>query len=147
MKANAFTLSVAECALLVPDGVRHAKTTEIVHQPSPADQFPGPVTQAEDASSFASEVGHSARVTNGVRRLDVGEVGNRLERSFKLRVGYPPLQGWLGSDDGVPAAHLVKAGEHRCCLGGENVHELRIELRPAPFPGDRDRGVRSLGAL
>jgi hypothetical protein len=78
MKSNAFAFSVAESALLVPDRVRHAKAAEIMHQPSPADQFPGPVTQPEDASGFAREIGYSARVTDGVGRLDVGEIGDRL---------------------------------------------------------------------
>jgi len=82
VEADPFGLSVAEPAWLVPDRVRYAQSAEIMHQPGPADQFPGPVAQAEDARSFSSEVGHSPRVTDRVRRLNVGEVGHRLQRSL-----------------------------------------------------------------
>ena len=46
--------------------------------------------------------------------------------------------GRLGADDRVPAAGLVQTREHRCGLPGEDVHDLRVELRPAPLPGHRD---------
>jgi hypothetical protein len=59
---------------------------------------------------------------------------------LELRVGQPRLQRWLRRDDGVPAAGL-EAGEQRRRLGGEDVDHLRVEVRPAPLPGDRDRGV------
>ena len=84
---------------------------------------------------------------DGVRRLHVGEVGDRLQRGVELGTGQPYAQGWLRPDDGVPAADLVQAGEQRRRLAGEDVHDPRVELRPAPLPGHRDRGVRPAGPV
>jgi hypothetical protein len=86
-------------------------------------------------------------MADGVGRLHVGEVGDRLQRGPELRVGQPHLQRWLRRDDGVPAAGLVEAHEQRRRLGGEDVDHLRVELRPAPLPGDRDRRVGPAGAV
>ena len=57
-----------------------AEATEVVHQPGPADLLRSRGVEAELAGRGAGEVGHAARVAERVRRLQVGEVGDRLQR-------------------------------------------------------------------
>ena len=89
------------------------------------------------------QVSHTTRMADGVGRFNVGEISYRLKCSVELRIGQVHPQGWLRRDHGVPATDLVQAREQRCRLAGEDVHDMRVELRPASLPGNRDRGVRS----
>ncbi len=81
-------------------------------------------------------------MADGVWRLHVGEVSDRLERGLELSVGETDPERGLGSDDSVPAARLIEVSAQRWRFGDEQVHDLRVELRAATLPGDGNRGVR-----
>ena len=75
MQAHALPLAGAERALLVPDRIRDAEPAEVVDEPRAPQHLR--VRQAQPRARLRDEVGDRSRVAEGVRRLEVDEVGDR----------------------------------------------------------------------
>src|SRR5882724_11418063 len=61
--------------------------SQMVHEAGAAYDVRIPGREADSAGCVAGEVGHAPRVPEGVGRLHVGEVGERLERSVEVLLG------------------------------------------------------------
>ena len=81
------------------------------------------------------------------RRLQVGEVGDRLQRGLELLVGEHDPERRLRFDHRRPGRHRVDVAEQRRRLGAEDVHQRRVELGAAALPSDRDRRVHASAAV
>ena len=82
MQPNTFHLGQRERTWLVPDRVGHRQPTQIMNQRRPPDQ--PDVGQSHSWCGGPGQIGHSARVADGERGLEVGEVTDRAERGVDL---------------------------------------------------------------
>ena len=147
MQAHAFELGGAERAALVPDRVGDSQATEIVHEPRSTYEFRVIARQPVGLRGREREVRHAARMADRPGRLQVGEVGDRLESGVELRVGEHDLERRLRIDHRRPAGQLVEAAEQLRRAGTERLHQARVELGAAALPGDRHRRVHSVCAV
>ena len=105
------------------------------------------VGQAEPGARSCNEVGDRARVTEGVRRLQVDEVRDCLERGVEGLAGQHHRERRLGVDYGAPRGDRVQAGEDQLRVGPEERRELRVELLAAALARERLRSLDSADAV
>jgi hypothetical protein len=111
MEPDPFHLQEGQLALLVPDVVRHTEASDVVQEPGPTNGGRFLPADTQTTSRLAGEVGHGARVTEGVGGLDVGEVGDGLEGGVDVRTRHGDVQDRLGRDHGIPGRHPIEVGE------------------------------------
>jgi hypothetical protein len=80
-------------------------------------------------------------VAHRVRRLQIREVGDRLERRVELLVGEVLAQARLRLDHRVPARGRQQRREQLACPIAEALNHGRVELRAAALARDRHRSI------
>src|SRR6266567_5344499 len=87
VEAYALPLAGAERAGLVPDRVRDSESTEVVDEPC-ASQHPHLwLRQAETCAGVRDELSNRTCVSERVRRLQVDEIGDRMQGVVELLPG------------------------------------------------------------
>ena len=112
MEPDAFDLGRRQRAGLVPDRVRDAQPTQVVQQRRPphmGDLARRPRQRRRGGGG--GEVGDGAGVPDGVRRLQIREITDGLQRGVELRPGQRRARGRLGADDRLPRRGLIKISE------------------------------------
>src|SRR5205823_1196759 len=84
MEPDLFPLAIRQPPRLVPDGGRHADATCIVHERGPADGLYILGWEVTALSGRLRQRRGVAGVAGEIRRLQIGEVGDRLQRSIQL---------------------------------------------------------------
>jgi hypothetical protein len=80
-------------------------------------------------------------VAEGVRRLEVDEVGDRGQRGVVLVGGQPHRQRRFGIDHRVPGLCRVDPVQHSMGVGAQDGGERRVELRAAALLCEGCRGI------
>lgn len=82
-----------------------------------------------------------------VRRLQVDEGGDGLERRVQLDRRQQDGEGRLGRDDRFPRSELVEVVEHLLGLLAEHRHEVRVELAGRATASQRLRTLDAVGSV
>jgi hypothetical protein len=131
VQADPLQLGLGQPATLVPDGVGDAEAAEVVHEPSLAERHHLGLRQSVQPRGLRREIRHPARVPDGERRLEIGEVPDRLEGVVEALLRDQPAELWLRRDDHVPAALGIEVAQQRRCVGLEQLHQLPVEMGAA----------------
>ena len=124
-----FPFAGAERSGLVPDRVRDAEPAETVHEAGPAQRRHLVVGSPRSAPAAAASSATRARVPEHVRRLEVDEVGDRLERLRRTRPSRADAERRLGVDDRVPRARRRRGrGRSSSASAQTTPTSARIEL-------------------
>src|SRR5438067_2905621 len=110
-----------QLAALVPNVVRHAEPSEVVHQACTAEVDDVGLAQAIGTARLGGQVGDGPGVSHQEGRLEVGEVGDGLEDTIKRVVGDYRLQRRFGGQHGLPAGGGVEFAEQQRRLFTEDV--------------------------
>ena len=99
MKADALPLIDAERTGAIPDPAGNADPTDIVDETGPTECDRIVIGQAGRPRRIGGDGGHTGGVTTKVRRLEIGEVGDRGQRRVQLDSVDPPRRCGLGVQD------------------------------------------------
>ena len=146
MRAHPLELGLGQRPRLVPDRVRNPEPAEVVDACRPTQLGCVGVRQARARRGLGDELSDGVDVTHDVRRLQLGELADRLQREVELLARDLPRQRRLGCDHRVPARRLIELAQHHRRLLAERVDQIRIELRATALPGDHDRRLDAAGA-
>jgi hypothetical protein len=147
VEPHALPLRRRQRPLLVPDAVRDAQTAEVVDEGGAPQEDGLALLEPEAARGLGGQVGDASRVPRRVRRLQVGEVGDRLERRVELLLGEVDLQRRLRFDHRVPARRGVERLEQLYGVVAKVLDERGIELPPAALARDVERSVDTSEAV
>ena len=89
----------------------------------------------------AHELRDAARMTRGIRGLQVRQIGDRLQCLLQLLFGHHRPQRRLRIDQLIPAGGGLEPGQHQPGLQAQEIHKRGIELRAAAAAGDPGRRV------
>src|SRR5438067_4414119 len=80
-------------------------------------------------------------------RLQIGEVGESLQRPIELIIRKAPAETGIERDHLVPGLNPTESREHDLGTGEEAVDESGVELRAAAFARNRNRALDASGVV
>ena len=142
VKLDPVELGARERPGLVPDGVRHDRRSEVVHERRAAHRGDVVIGEPQHTGGIGRELGAATAVPAHVRRLEVDEVGGDSQGVVEFLAGQHAARLGLESEDGVPRVGLGELIEPGASVLDEQVGERRVVRAVASIPGGLDRVVR-----
>src|SRR5579859_5970357 len=112
MQSNTFPLSSGEAIGLIPDPIGNTGSSEVVHQSGSSQRRDIGIGAAGFSRCGFRELGHASRVTERVRRLQVGEISEGPSSIVDARLGQPRTRFRLELKNRVPHGFLFNGPEH-----------------------------------
>jgi hypothetical protein len=135
-----FLLVSGQRCRLVPDVHRDRHPPEVVHEGGSSYGDHVAARESAPGGGLRGQVGHRARMTRCVQRLEVREVGHHLE----IAVEFIPVQdnprAGLGFDHVVPYARRRQALQIVRRVPAQCVHDRRVVAAPGALPGHGQDG-------
>ena len=125
----------------IPHAAGHADHADVVDRSGAAQVRHVVVRHPHRRAGLRRQLGDAARVAEEERRLQVGEVTERVEGGVELRVGQALAESRVEVDHLIPRLERAEPVEEELGSRAEPIDELRIELGAAPAGGDLDGGL------
>ena len=102
----------------------------VMYQSSPTDQGRLAGIEAKGRCCGGHQPGDPPRVADRIRRLNVAEIGNRLQGGVEFAVRQPVAQSWLGAYDRLPPDNRVELFEKILGEFRKDLDKVRVKLAP-----------------
>ncbi len=131
----------------IPHAARNTDHADVVDRPGSPEVRRLVRRQPHRRARLCGELGDAARVAEAERRLQVGEVAQRVEGRVELCGGQALAESRVERDHLIPRLERPDPVEEVVGALAESIDQIRIELRASAARGDLDGGFHPAAVM